>query len=217
RVEREKGGKKRAQGLLCPRPSPRRKWPALASAGKARLIGAVAQLGERLVRNEEVRGSTPLGSTRETKDLEGPCGGLCHLGRQLRRQIGNGHMTRASHASCVRELMQSSAAHDKAHLRCNKSRKQSARSNCARVRSRATGGPENCALAKLNFTFLAAQAGICLLSPFFLVDSCTMPTLKNSRRETFARLLASGKTATDAYEEAGYKRSHSNGPALAKT
>ena|SRR6516225_4558646 len=26
--------------------------------------GAVAQLGERLVRNEEVRGSTPLGSTR---------------------------------------------------------------------------------------------------------------------------------------------------------
>src|SRR5262249_59403228 len=95
RVEREKGGKKRAQGLLCPRPSPRRKWPALASAGKARLIGAVAQLGERLVRNEEVRGSTPLGSTRETKDLEGPCGGLCHLGRQLRRQIGNGHMTRA--------------------------------------------------------------------------------------------------------------------------
>jgi hypothetical protein len=27
------------------------------------LAGAVAQLGERLVRNEEVRGSTPLGST----------------------------------------------------------------------------------------------------------------------------------------------------------
>src|SRR5215469_3188707 len=27
------------------------------------LGGAVAQLGERLVRNEEVRGSTPLGST----------------------------------------------------------------------------------------------------------------------------------------------------------
>ena len=26
--------------------------------------GAVAQLGERLVRNEEVRGSTPLGSTK---------------------------------------------------------------------------------------------------------------------------------------------------------
>src|SRR5271163_3895614 len=27
------------------------------------MAGAVAQLGERLVRNEEVRGSTPLGST----------------------------------------------------------------------------------------------------------------------------------------------------------
>src|SRR5947209_18581670 len=35
-------------------------WPAL---GRAHLAGAVAQLGERLVRNEEVRGSTPLGST----------------------------------------------------------------------------------------------------------------------------------------------------------
>jgi hypothetical protein len=43
-----------------------------------------------------------------------------------------------------------------------------------------------------------------------------MPTLKNSRRERFAQLLASGKTATDAYEEAGYKRSDSNGPTLAK-
>jgi hypothetical protein len=43
-----------------------------------------------------------------------------------------------------------------------------------------------------------------------------MPTLKNSRREMFSRLLASGKTATDAYEQAGYKRSDSNGPALAK-
>jgi hypothetical protein len=31
--------------------------------GAAALGGAVAQLGERLVRNEEVRGSTPLGST----------------------------------------------------------------------------------------------------------------------------------------------------------
>jgi hypothetical protein len=28
--------------------------------------GAVAQLGERVVRNDEVRGSIPLGSTRET-------------------------------------------------------------------------------------------------------------------------------------------------------
>src|SRR5438270_754526 len=44
-----------------------------------------------------------------------------------------------------------------------------------------------------------------------------MPVLKNSRHERFAQLLAQGKTATDAYEIAGYKRSHSNGPALAKT
>ena len=41
--------------------------------------------------------------------------------------------------------------------------------------------------------------------------------LKNPRRERFAQLLASGKTATDAYELAGYKRSDSNGPALART
>jgi phage terminase small subunit len=44
-----------------------------------------------------------------------------------------------------------------------------------------------------------------------------MPTLKNPRHERIAQLLASGKTATDAYELAGYKRSHSNGPALART
>jgi hypothetical protein len=30
----------------------------------ARLVGAVAQLGERLVRNEEVSGSIPLSSTK---------------------------------------------------------------------------------------------------------------------------------------------------------
>ena len=30
------------------------------------LVGAVAQLGERLVRNEEVSGSIPLSSTKET-------------------------------------------------------------------------------------------------------------------------------------------------------
>ncbi len=30
---------------------------------KVGLVGAVAQLGERLVRNEEVVGSTPIGST----------------------------------------------------------------------------------------------------------------------------------------------------------
>src|SRR3974377_826342 len=44
-----------------------------------------------------------------------------------------------------------------------------------------------------------------------------MPTLKNPRHERFSQLLASGKNATDAYEQAGYKRSDSNGPALART
>jgi hypothetical protein len=44
-----------------------------------------------------------------------------------------------------------------------------------------------------------------------------MPTLKNARHERFSQLLASGKCATDAYELAGYRRSHSNGPALART
>ena len=33
------------------------------NAFRRRVGGAVAQLGERLVRNEEVRGSNPLGST----------------------------------------------------------------------------------------------------------------------------------------------------------
>ena len=32
--------------------------------------GAVAQLGERVVRNDEVRGSIPLGSTKELKRLK---------------------------------------------------------------------------------------------------------------------------------------------------
>jgi hypothetical protein len=36
----------------------------IATAGVARLVGAVAQLGERLVRNEEVSGSIPLSSTK---------------------------------------------------------------------------------------------------------------------------------------------------------
>jgi hypothetical protein len=39
-----------------------RSHPAAAAAW-LHFGGAVAQLGERLVRNEEVRGSTPLGST----------------------------------------------------------------------------------------------------------------------------------------------------------
>ena len=44
-----------------------------------------------------------------------------------------------------------------------------------------------------------------------------MPTLRNPRRERFAQLLASGKSATDAYELAGYKRNSSNGSAMART
>ena len=40
-----------------------RQRPAPFRVPVARFGGAVAQLGERLVRNEEVRGSTPLGST----------------------------------------------------------------------------------------------------------------------------------------------------------
>jgi hypothetical protein len=56
------------------------KWRPLAKtrAKSARFThpaGAVAQLGERLVRNEEVRGSTPLGSTSLTagKTLKHSC------------------------------------------------------------------------------------------------------------------------------------------------
>ena len=38
----------------------------------ARLVGAVAQLGERLVRNEEVSGSIPLSSTKTMPALFRP-------------------------------------------------------------------------------------------------------------------------------------------------
>jgi phage terminase small subunit len=44
-----------------------------------------------------------------------------------------------------------------------------------------------------------------------------MPVLKNQRRERFSQLLASGKTATDAYELAGYKRDAGNSSHLAKS
>jgi hypothetical protein len=44
-----------------------------------------------------------------------------------------------------------------------------------------------------------------------------MPTLKNPRHERFAQLLAAGKTATDAYELAGYKRDAGNSSHLAKS
>ena len=43
-----------------------------------------------------------------------------------------------------------------------------------------------------------------------------MPALKNIRRERFAQLLATGKTAKDAYALAGYKPSESNGAWLAR-
>ena len=43
--------------MAATRQNPRQIGPVYMSGG------AVAQLGERLVRNEEVRGSTPLGST----------------------------------------------------------------------------------------------------------------------------------------------------------
>jgi hypothetical protein len=43
-----------------------------------------------------------------------------------------------------------------------------------------------------------------------------MPMLKNSRRERFAQLLAGGKTAIDAYDQAGYRRNDGNAAAMAK-
>ena len=44
-----------------------------------------------------------------------------------------------------------------------------------------------------------------------------MPVLKNPRHERFAQLLASGNTATDAYEFAGYKRDAGNSSHLARS
>lgn len=44
-----------------------------------------------------------------------------------------------------------------------------------------------------------------------------MPVLPNSRHEKFAQLLADGKTASEAYEEAGYKPNRGNAASLAKT
>ena len=41
-----------------------------------------------------------------------------------------------------------------------------------------------------------------------------MPILKNSRRERFAQALASGKTATQAYAEAGYAKDRRNASRL---
>src|SRR6202048_5202299 len=42
-----------------------------------------------------------------------------------------------------------------------------------------------------------------------------MPILKNPRRERIAQLLASGKTATEAHQLAGYKRGRGNASRLA--
>ena len=47
-------------GGICTQNSVARPW---ALAYSQRFFGAVAQLGERVVRNDEVRGSIPLGST----------------------------------------------------------------------------------------------------------------------------------------------------------
>ena len=44
-----------------------------------------------------------------------------------------------------------------------------------------------------------------------------MPTLRNPRHERMSQLLASGKSTTDAYELAGYKRNAANGSKRAKT
>ena len=47
-------------GGICAENTVARPW---ALAYSQRSFGAVAQLGERVVRNDEVRGSIPLGST----------------------------------------------------------------------------------------------------------------------------------------------------------
>lgn len=49
-----------------------------------------------------------------------------------------------------------------------------------------------------------------------LVRCPKMPILINPRHERLAQLLAQGKTATDAHEEAGYKRNDGNAAAMAK-
>ena len=41
-----------------------------------------------------------------------------------------------------------------------------------------------------------------------------MPILKNARRELYAQCLASGKTATQAYAEAGYAKDRRNASRL---
>src|SRR5690606_19895367 len=70
----------------CPAPSPV-KGPHPSSVARYLVLlyaasGAVAQLGERVVRNDEVRGSTPLGSTKSTR------------GRPLRPLVVSGQSAR---------------------------------------------------------------------------------------------------------------------------
>src|ERR1044072_4069310 len=43
-----------------------------------------------------------------------------------------------------------------------------------------------------------------------------MPALPNPRHEAFARALASGKTATEAYEAAGFRPNRHNAAALGR-
>ena len=69
--------RRREPSLTCRGLRP--KWPLLPNTAHrqgvvvAFLAGAVAQLGERLVRNEEVSGSIPLGSTNLRQTLEEKC------------------------------------------------------------------------------------------------------------------------------------------------
>ena len=72
---RTSGQTGRSPPILARLPTPRRKWRPLApklalgrAVDRSPTVGAVAQLGERLVRNEEVSGSIPLGSTNQPLD-----------------------------------------------------------------------------------------------------------------------------------------------------
>src|SRR5260370_9916061 len=53
--------------------------------------------------------------------------------------------------------------------------------------------------------------------PFAPKKAEGLPTLKNPRHERFAQLLASGKTAKDAYKLEGYSPSESNASLLSRT
>ncbi len=83
-----------------------------ASAPRQRLGGAVAQLGERLVRNEEVRGSTPLGSTTcatESSASQNLIAGLMEGAPRLKVSAASRHREAAEVADqCLRlnELIQ---------------------------------------------------------------------------------------------------------------